>query len=337
VPALGDLVTKAWWLACLLVACGEPDVAPATPDEPRGFAAARPVDVPDEVAAAAAAQEEEPFIPRGGARMFVRGRPEVTFTTVRSGGVTEQHRAAVGAGVVYTSDALTLGEAEGVLEVSLTSWSSDDPERDGLIRRLYFDTEKNPVAYVELHELEPFELEAKFGATVSTRARGAFVLGDTERPFDVAVEISRVEDGYGFRMLEGLPISIDLLDRPRQRSALVVQCSEACRFADEVIATLSFEITWNYGVNEPRAPGRAPKSVYTLTGEGNELDIERGAPPTPFVLEDNGRFIWENGVRRDIMKDPTPEDVRTGRIKLIPPKGTPDDAKDDPVIELWTK
>ena len=285
------------------------DDAPVEPSEPAAVEGPAPAVVEEEVG--------EPVLPlpRGGARMFIDDGSVIAVTTVHDKDQRTKHTLRLEAGALFTSDVATLRGTTGVFEVLLTSWNSDEEERDTRVKDLFLTVEERPTVYVDIESLTPLDRPLDLGQTAPILAKGFFVFGEVEVPLEMPLTIKREPTAYSFTSAEPVRLSIAEMGRTTYVAPLMRACGGVVKsLSDEVDVSIeSLSISWKVGPYTPRIPTRPPELSVKLTGEGAIELVDLGLP---------------EHLDRDLTDDPREGDLRSGLIRYRMP-GMDEEEDDD--------
>ncbi len=277
------------WGAWLVLAACATDPVPSEAPEPSA---------PELPAEARGATAEE--VRAAAPMLFLRDA--VAEITTYTGRRATAHTVQLGQGVFRTKDLVHLDYMRGYALADLTTWSSDEPERDERVKNIYFALGGDGVqAIFDVDTVGELDGSlAEIGSAATARVVGKLQLGGFQQETFFDMRFERVdEDTLAVQSAEPVVLSLEGFGRGQALAELAAACSVP-NFTDRVEVRVQ-----GYLDNQPgRTPPPLMRAPITVNRAG---DIHRELQER---VDDYDRLMrrWEeNGVPQEVRDQMTRE------------------------------
>jgi hypothetical protein len=245
---------------------------------------------------AEAVPDDEPMpLPNTGARLYIGPDSHVTIKT--KGG--HHSTLPITSGVLFTNQAPTLSEAEGVFEAPLLQWNMQNNELGKRLRELLFDASNSPLLYARVHDITPFEEPLLINDSTTTNATLVLSLPKNDVSIPIELTVHRTETNYTVASLP-IPLPYSLFLDKKGLRILESLCDDGLK-SQGATAEINLSLYWDTKGTPPAIP-RAPARTNThVTGA-------LSAKPKPVSTSDPDK-------NRAFEKDQKPHDLRGGNVR----------------------
>jgi hypothetical protein len=245
---------------------------------------------------AEAVPDDEPMpLPNTGARLYIGPDSHVTIKT--KGG--HHSTLPITSGVLFTNQAPTLSEAEGVFEAPLLQWNIQNNELGKRLRELLFDASNSPLLYARVHDITPFEEPLLINDSTTTNATLVLSLPKNDVSIPIELTVHRTETNYTVASLP-IPLPYSLFLDKKGLRILESLCDDGLK-SQGATAEINLSLYWDTKGTPPAIP-RAPARTNThVTGA-------LSAKPKPVSTSDPDK-------NRAFEKDQKPHDLRGGNVR----------------------
>jgi hypothetical protein len=240
--------------------------------------------------------DDEPMpLPNTGARLYIGPNSHVTIKT--KGG--HHSTLPITSGVLFTNQAPTLSEAEGVFEAPLLQWDMQNNELGKQLRELLFDASSSPLLYARVHDVTPFEEPLLIDDSTTTNATLVLSLPKNDVSIPIELTVNRTETNYTV-VSAPIPLPYSLFLDKKGLRILESLCGDGFK-AQGATAEVNLSLYWDTKGTTPPIPRAPARTNMRVTGPLSEK--------TKPVLTS------EPDKNRSFKKEPKPHDLRGGNVR----------------------
>jgi hypothetical protein len=234
-------------------------------------------------------------LPSAGARLYIGPNSHVTIKT--KGG--HHSTLPITSGVIFTEEAPTLANAEGVFEAPLLQWDMQNNELGKRLRELLFDATSHPLLYAHVHDITPFSEPLLIDASTSTTATLTLSLLQQDVALPISLTISRAETNYVVSSAP-IPLPYSLFLDKKGLKVLESLCDEGFK-SDGATAEVNLSLYWDTKGKTPPIPRAPARTNVHVTG--------------PETVKSKPVSTYKNDQNRSFEKEPKPHDLRGGNVR----------------------